>query len=141
MKFILGLLTCVVGSITNCGTDSLFTITKLDQNPFSDVLPNQNVSLTLLYTSPEEIAGGSVETSITYNFIPFQPSVEDLCSVVMCPIHAGENDGSTSYMFPVDLSGTIIVQIKWFDTTGRLLLCIKSTLKAVKPSRMVWKFV
>jgi len=119
-------------SIVDCGVGALFTITELSQDPDTNIQPSQNISLKLLYTSDETITGGTVETAVTYNFIPFQPSRDDLCKSIVCPLSAGDHDGSSTYQFPNDISGSIITQFRWFDTSGRLLLCIKSSLQAKK---------
>jgi len=127
----LTLITLVSGSITDCGAgQGLFTITDLSMDPPSSVAANQNVSLVLKYRTPVLISGGTAETAITLNFIPFQPSSEDLCTKVFCPIQVGSHDASSFYIFPSGVSGRIITQIRWFDMTGRLLLCLKSILTA-----------
>jgi ML domain len=115
------------GSVENCGNgNALFTVTKLDFYP--DVLsPGENATLTLFYTSPEKITGGTTRTSITYNFIPFDPTVDDLCANAPCPITVGEHDGSSTMQVPTGVNGYIDTKVEWFDTTGRLLLCIDSS--------------
>ena len=130
MILLITFLTAAAASIANCETKSVFTITKLDQVPLNNVVGNENVSLTLFYTSPEVITGGRVETSLTYNFIPITPTTSDLCTVVGCPITIGEHDGSSWYTFPTGLAGRVIAQVKWYDTTGRVLLCIKSIIQS-----------
>jgi len=133
MNFLLGLLSFCCGSalatITNCDTSSVFTITKLAQDPLTDVIAGQNITLSLLYVVPEEITEGTVENKYTYNSIPLTPTTDSLCTVVDCPLTSGEHDGSTSYPFPGDVKGTLVGQITWRDLQGRTLLCIKSTLK------------
>jgi hypothetical protein len=124
-------------TIVDCGAGgSLFTITKLSQDPPDTVSTGQNTTLTLFYTAPEEITAGTVTKSITLNFIPFSPTTEDLCTNAPCPITVGDHDGSSWFLFPEGVSGTLVSTVKWQDTAGRLLLCIKSTLRAsavVKP--------
>ena len=131
MFALLALITLVSGSITDCGAgQGIFTITDLKMDPPSSVAANQNVSLVLKYTSPVLVTGGTAKTAITLNFIPFQPSSEDLCTKVFCPVQVGQHDASSFYIFPSGVSGRIITEIRWFDLTGRLLLCIKSILTA-----------
>jgi len=127
---VLALLSIAYASVTNCGKNSLFQVTSLSVDPPSVVSAGQNVSLTLKYTSPEVIVGGTSTTSLTYNFIPFTPTVEDLCKSVTCPLLSGDHDGSTSYEFPVGLNGNVVSQFVWKDLSSRELLCIKVTLKA-----------
>ena len=123
--------TRVDATIADCGAGaSLFTITQLSQDPPDTVVAGQNTTLTLLYTAPEEIAAGTVTKSVTLNFIPFSPTTEDLCANAACPITVGEHDGSSWFLFPDGVSGTLVSTVKWQDTTGKQLLCIKSTLRA-----------
>ena len=132
-------LTSVFASIENCGSTGLFTITELKQDPDTTIQPGQNVTLTLLYINGEVVTGGTVETAVTYNFIPYRPTRDDLCTSIVCPLDVGQHDGSVTYPFPSDIIGTIITQIKWFDTNDNLLLCIKSTLKtANKPYKSLY---
>jgi len=131
MFVLLSLFALTSATITDCSVGKgLFTITELKLDPPSAVAANQNVSLVLKYTSPVIITGGTAETAITLNYIPFQPSSENLCNSVFCPLGVGSHDSSTFYIFPSGISGRIITQIKWFDLSGTLLLCIKTVLTA-----------
>ena len=117
-----------IATITNCGSNPAFTITALDQSPLTKVSAGQNVSLTLKYTSYVPVSAGTVTTAVTYNFIPFQPTVDDLCKSVVCPLAAGDHDGSSSVVTPSGVSGSVTTTITWADADGKQLLCIKSTL-------------
>ncbi len=135
----LGCLAAVAhATITDCGAGAaLFTITELSQDPPTTVTANQNVSLTLKYSAPEEITAGTATTSVTLNFIPFSPTVEDLCVKAACPITVGEHDGSSWGLFPSGVSGTLVSKVEWKDTSGRLLLCIQSKLSAAGSTALV----
>ena len=115
-------------TISNCGVNPLFTITQLDQSPLTKVTAGQNVSLTLKYTSYAAVSAGTVTTAVTYNFIPFKPTVADLCTSVVCPLAPGDHDGSSILATPVGISGTVVSKITWNDQDGAQLLCITSTL-------------
>ena len=120
--------------ITNCATPtepSLFTIDSLSQTPSDTIIAGQNMTLNLLYTNPTTVTGGIVTTSTTYNFLPLTPTVSDLCESIECPLAPGQHDGSTTYPFPVGLSGTLNVKIVWSNIDSVQLLCLKSTIKAV----------
>ena len=125
---VLATLTSAVASISNCGSNPAFTITALDQSPLTKVTAGQNVSLTLKYTSYTPVSAGTVTTAVTYNFIPFQPTVDDLCKSVACPLAPGDHDGSSSVVTPSGVSGSVSTTITWADADGKQLLCIKSTL-------------
>jgi hypothetical protein len=125
------LLTFASAAIKDCGSDTaLFKITELTQDPPSSVATGQNLSLTLKYTVPEKVIGGRSITSITYNYLPFKPTEEDLCINTECPITPGEHDGSTWYEWPSGLSGVVVSKVEWHDLSNNLLLCIESKLTA-----------
>ncbi len=115
-------------TISNCGVNPLFTITELGQSPLTKVTAGQNVSLTLKYTSYAPVDAGTVTTAVTYNFIPFQPTVTDLCTSVACPLAPGDHDGSSSLATPAGISGSVVSTITWNDQHGAQLLCITSRL-------------
>ena len=130
------------GTISDCGAGKgLFTITELSQDPATTVVAGQNVSLTLKYTAPEEIAAGTATTSVTLNFIPFTPTVEDLCTKASCPITVGEHDGSSWGLFPSGVSGTLVSKVEWRDSLDRLLLCIQSKLSASSSSQALVPYI
>jgi hypothetical protein len=85
----------------------------------------------MLYTAPSgtTITGGTATYSSTLNFIPFSPSVEDLCSQVTCPIVAGTYNQSSSSTFP-EVSGKIVLKIEWKDQTNNQLLCVQISTTA-----------
>lgn len=118
-------------AITDCSNGKgKFMINKLDMDPIAKVTPGQNVSLALFYTNSELVTAGTTTTSVTYNFIPFQPTVADLCKSVVCPLEPGLHDGSAYLIFP-DASGTVVTTITWKDSANNLLLCIKTTLSTI----------
>ncbi len=132
----LALLATATGSIEDCGGSSaLFKITELAQDPPSTVATGQNVSLTLKYTVSEEVTAGRVVKSVTYNYIPFEPTEEDLCTNAACPLTPGDHDGSTWYDWPSGVSGLIGSKVEWYDLKDNLLLCIDSQLTATGMSR------
>lgn len=116
-------------SIKSCG--GLFTIQQLGLEPPDKTVGGTNVSLTLYYTSPVEVTGGSVKNSMSYNFIPISPTITDLCQNTACPITIGPHDGSSWYTMPSGLSGTITSRILWTDTAGTQLLCLDMSLKVI----------
>ena len=127
----LALLATASASIEDCGGSSaVFKITDLAQDPVSTVSAGQNVSLTLKYTVPQEVTGGRVVKSVMYNYIPFAPTEEDLCTNAACPLTPGDHDGSTWYVWPSGASGLIDSKVEWYDLKDTLLLCIDSQLSA-----------
>jgi hypothetical protein len=117
-------------SVTNCGSNSVFEITQLILNPPNTVKSGDNVSLTLLYTSPVEVDSGTITTSVTYNFLPLTPTTAPLCSSVPCPIGVGDHDGSSWFLVPTGVRGTVVTKIVWTDVNSTQLLCISINMKA-----------
>ena len=119
----------VSGTITDCSNgNSLFSIQGLGFWP-DPAIANANSTISFAYTVPEPgFTGGTASYAATYNFIPFSPTVEDLCKNVKCPILPGSYNMSTSSIFP-DLTGTLVAKIEWKDTTGAQLLCAQIKTK------------
>jgi hypothetical protein len=120
----------VSGSVTNCAPNSVFQITQLVLVPPTTVKVGENVSLTLLYTSPVEVDSGTITTSVTYNFLPLTPTTAPLCSSAPCPIEVGDHDGSSWFLVPTGVRGTVVTKIVWTDVNSTQLLCISINLKA-----------
>jgi hypothetical protein len=72
------------------------------------------------------VTGGTVKYSVTYNFIPLSPTIEDLCKVVPegCPVRQGKLDTVSSFPFDGSLSGSITFKIEWKDLYDTQLICI-----------------
>ncbi len=119
------LMTSVVGSVEDCSsTYSLFKIESLDFTP-SSPLAGDNTTLTVAFNNPGYVVnGGSATTSLTYNYIPFNPTVEPLCQNTACPVANGSTQQSSSSAWP-DISGYIEITITWTDELGNQLLCMR----------------
>jgi type 1 fimbria pilin len=130
MLFLMCLFAAASASVTNCGSNSVFQITQLILDPPNTVKSGDNVSLTLLYTSPVEVDSGTITTSVTYNFLPLTPTTAPLCSSVPCPIGVGDHDGSSWFLVPTGVRGTVVTKIVWTDVNSTQLLCISINMKA-----------
>lgn len=115
--------------ITDCSKGlSVFKINGLGFWP-DPAVKNANSTISFDYTVPEPgVTGGTATYSTTYNFIPFSPTVDDLCTQVACPILPGRYNQSTSSTFP-DSSGSITSKIEWKDQNGVQLLCAQVKIK------------
>jgi hypothetical protein len=120
---LLALMPTVMGSVGSCGTPTKFTLNSAGFWP-DPALRNENSTVSIDFTVPEglEVTAGTVTYSTTYNFIPFSPTVEDICTQTTCPIIAGKYNQSSSSIFP-DLTGSLTVKTEWADETGTPLLC------------------
>jgi hypothetical protein len=120
------LLGCVQSSVTDCSkATALFSITSLSLLPDPPV-KGQNSTLFISMNVPSEVTGGTVKYSVTYNFIPLSPTVEDLCKVVPggCPVSPGKLDTVSSFPFDGSLSGSITFKIEWKDLYEAQLICV-----------------
>ena len=114
-----------LASIKSCG--SLFTITKLDLQP-DKVKAGDNVSLTLTYVNPVVVDAGTVKNSVTYNFLPLTPTTSNLCQTIQCPLQTGEHDGSSFFIIPTGISGTLVMKTEWLSPTSEKYLCLSWTM-------------
>ena len=112
-------------SVTDCSSgNSLFKLTSMSFLP-DPTVPGQNSTLLLSMNVPEQITNGTAKYTTTYNFIPFTPTVDDLCDVtVSCPIQVGALDTRSSYPTSTGLSGSLQIKVEWTELTGRQLLCV-----------------
>lgn len=117
-------------SIKDCSNGaSLFQLTDLALTPDPPVR-GQVLDMTVKFNNPgPEITDGTVTTSVTLNFIPFQPTVETLCTNTQCPLVSGANDRSTSSTWPDNVSGNLVSKIEWTGVDGSQLLCIQISAK------------
>lgn len=117
-------------SISDCGSGkSLFKITDLSLVPDPPVR-GKLLDMTVKFENPgPELSDGTVKTSVSLNYIPLQPSVEDLCVNTHCPISIGLNDRSASNEWPNTVSGIVSSKIEWNALDGTPLLCIQINTK------------
>jgi hypothetical protein len=120
----LSLLSTVSASVTDCGAaSSLFKIKSMSFSP-DPTVPGENSTLLLSMTVPEEINDGTARYAFTYNFLPFQPTVDPLCQAVNCPISVGDLLTVSTYPISSELSGTLNIKVTWNDVNQRELMCV-----------------
>jgi hypothetical protein len=123
-------------TISDCDKASRFRPTELAVNPDPPVA-NQPVAMTVKFNNPgAEVTDGTVTTSVTLNFIPFQPSEEPLCTNTACPIASGANDRSTSSTWPDGVSGTVVTKSAWTGMDGESLLCVQTKFAVGAAARL-----
>jgi hypothetical protein len=114
--------------VSNCNTNSVFTITDLSVDPIVPV-KGQNITVHTIYTVPADVVSGVATYKISFNGIPFSPTVDDLCTQTPCPILAGLHDEYSSVLVP-DISGKVIADMIWSDeASSTTYLCLRTTLK------------
>ena len=121
------LLATATASVKDCGAGkTAFTVNAVSLTPTTPV-PGENVLLHLEYTVPSKmlVNDGLATYSTTYNFVPFAPTTEPLCSNVPCPLSTGFYKNDTTTAWPTGLSGTIVSRMAWTDGLNAPLLCIE----------------
>jgi hypothetical protein len=118
-----------VGSVRDCSKGTaLFTITSMSLTPDPPVI-GQNSTLDLSMLVPKDVVSGTATYSVTYNFIPLAPTVEDLCANVACPIQAGTLKTVSSIPIDSSLKGSITFKIEWKDASNTELMCVSVNVK------------
>jgi len=133
MKFLLrgaiGILLASSVSLRDCGnpnTDKA-TITGMGFSPNSPVAGDPT-ELWVSYDLKSPITGGTATYSATFNGIPFNPTVEDLCTQTSCPKAIGVYNETSKSTFP-SVSGKIVSKIQWKDQDSQPVWCLESTFK------------
>ena len=121
-----------MGTIAYCssGTATNFVATISPEQPKA----GDEVTTTFNYDLTKEITGGTATYSITYNFLPLSPTVDQLCddqagSADTCPLMVGHHTDISKQIWPSGLGGTLVTTIKWLDQDGSDVLCLKWTTK------------
>ena len=114
--------------VSNCNTNSVFTITDLSVDPTVPV-KGQNITVHTVFNVPNDVSSGLATYKFSLNGIPFTPTVDDLCTQTACPILSGTHDEYSSVTVP-DIGGKVIVDMIWSDMTSTTTyLCLRTTLK------------
>ena len=128
--FLLFSLATGFASIRDCSNgNGLFTMISQGFSPEPPV-PGQDATLWFYYQVPDNltVTAGTAKYSITFNGIPFSPTVDDLCTQVDCPLVPGIFNLSSTSQFP-SVSGKIVSTIQWYNENNSLLLCSELTEK------------
>jgi len=90
-------------------------------------LPGESVNLHLEYSVPDgvDIMDGTATYAITFNYIPFQPTVESLCYNIPCPLGPGYYINDTKSNWPSTMSGSFTSRMTWKDVNDTTLLCLE----------------
>jgi hypothetical protein len=131
--------TTTLSTVKDCAAGrSVFTLNNANITPANPV-PGDKVIMNVDYTVPDPlvITDGASEFQVTYNFIPFAPTIEPLCANVPCPLGPGFYSNATETQWPTSISGTVTSQMKWFDQDRNLLLCVALSIKSWSQSEMV----
>lgn len=116
----------------SCGVDSdIAQNVVLNVDP---VLPEVDYILYLNADLSNQVDNGTSKYSITYNFIPLSPTINDLCteisnSNISCPLndHISLQSKGT---IPVGVSGSTIIKNEWFNGNNERILCMLFNIKS-----------
>jgi len=119
-------------TVKNCGIN-----TDLIQNVLLSVdpiLPQTDYTLSIDGDLSKEVTGGESQYDVTYNFIPFSPTIHDLCTEIKdtnttCPLKIGNIGIQSKGTIPNGLSGSLTIKNQWFDLTGARILCMVFNIK------------
>ena len=130
LQLALGFILAANVTLRDCGnpaTDQA-VITGMGFSP-SDPLPNENTTLWIAYDLKSAITGGTATYSITFNGIPFNPTIEDLCTQTECPKSIGSYNETSSSLFPDGISGKVASKIQWKNQVEQPVWCLETTFK------------
>jgi hypothetical protein len=110
--------------------------TDIAQNIIMNVspqIPQTDYTFELGGELSKEVTSGTSKYTVTYNFIPLTPTVNDLCteinaSNITCPLKQGTFGIKSKGTIPNGLSGTTTIKNEWFNTDNQKILCILFTI-------------
>jgi hypothetical protein len=131
MGFLRGIVTALLTasvSLRDCGNpvNDQAVITGFG---FSPSIPTAGAptELWVAYDLKSELTGGTATYTYKINGLPFSPTVEDLCSQTSCPKSAGPQNETSHSTFPSGITGKIVTQIQWKNTTNQPVWCLETT--------------
>lgn len=123
-----------LGSVESCTNAN-----AIAQNFVPNITPDaahsgDEVTTVFDYDLTAQVVEGATATySVSWNFIPIDPTVDSLCADQgaddPCPLAVGHHTDKSVSTFP-DLSGYIVSTIEWADAAGNQILCVKWTVNA-----------
>jgi len=112
------------GSIKDCSApDSVAKIISMGINPVNPI-PGENSTIWVNYDLSKDVTVGSIKYSFWMNFIPFEPTITELCEQESCPLEAGVYNVTGTTVFPTSLSGRLESKIEWFDENESPIWCV-----------------
>jgi hypothetical protein len=86
----------------------------------------QPVTLSVDFTNPgDTIQSGTIETSISLNYIPLPTQTTPLCEYTECPLVSGTQTRISKMTWPDTVRGRIVSKLVWKDVSDNELLCIQ----------------
>lgn len=132
MGFLRGLVTLLAATVSlrDCGnpaTDQA-TIVNMGFLPTNPVA-GDSTQLWVNYDLYSNITGGTATYSVTMNGIPFNPTIDDLCTQTTCPKTIASYTEISNSTFPSGISGKIVTKIQWANQNSEPIWCLESTFK------------
>lgn len=95
----------------------------------SNPVPGENTTLWVNYDLKTPITGGIATYSVSFNGIPFTPTVDDLCTQTACPKEIGTYNETSSSDFPDGISGKVVTKIQWTNQDNLPVWCVETTFR------------
>lgn len=134
---LLSVLSVAAATISNCGsTSSRFQLTALDFQPANPV-PGSEVFMTVEFQNlGAEVIDGTAHRTVSLNGLPVVDETVALCNeATTCPLVSGFNNRSAASAWP-DVKGKIVSTVRWMDSAGAELLCIKTSVSTAMGPRL-----
>lgn len=114
------------GTVKDCTQKgSLASVLDMGISPLKPVAGDTSY-LWVEFDLSDTVYNGTATYSYTYNFVPFEPTVVDLCEQTECPIYAGIQNVTGNSTFP-DISGLLVVKVEWKDGDENPIWCVETT--------------
>lgn len=126
LRGFLAALTIYKGTIEDCTAPrSLGTVIEAGIYPKNPTAGDLSYLWVNFYLS-KQVYSGRITYSTSWNYIPMEPVVEDLCHQMICPIYTGFYNISGNTTFP-DIHGLVEVTTEWADSDNTPIWCVKTT--------------
>lgn len=125
--FFVGVSAVTLKDCGNSATDQA-KITGMGFSP-ENPQPGDETEFWVAYDLKSDINAGKATYSVTLNYIPFTPTVDDLCTQTSCPKAPGSYNETTKSTFPSGVSGKIVSKIQWTNQNDQPIWCSEQTFK------------
>jgi hypothetical protein len=129
LKLLFGLFAAVSAvTLKDCGNSAIdqAKITGMGFSP-ENPKPGDATELWIAYDLKSELTSGTATYSVTVNYIPLTPTVEDLCTQTSCPKAIGSYNETSHSTFPSGVSGKIVSKIQWKNQNNEPVWCSQQT--------------
>lgn len=114
------------GTVEDCTpSNSISKVLGAGISPVNPVAGDMSY-LWVNYDLSKTVYGGNITYSVTWNYIPMEPEVVDLCSQTECPMYPGIYNVTGNTTFP-EINGLVEVTTQWTDSDDLPIWCVKTS--------------